>query len=80
MNYTWYYLDPDNNKDEPKGAYCERCKRSIKQTQSFESFLPIILHPIHPWYRLASAFEKSTGLIGEKCHKKMIKEYGEQKD
>lgn len=72
----WYYLDPDNRKD-PKGMHCARCKRSVKDTQAVESFLNIIIHPVHPWYRLAGAMEKSTEVIGERCHKKMMKEYGE---
>jgi len=74
----WYYLDPDNNKKSPVGLHCARCKRSIKSTQSFESFYPIILHPINPWYRIAKPFEKSTQLIGSNCHDKMIAEHGEQ--
>lgn len=64
----WYFLDPDNRKDNPAvGLFCTRCKRSIKSTQSYESFYPIIFHPTNPWFRIAGAFEKSEGLIGSKC-------------
>ena len=79
-NYTWYYLDADNNKKEPKGLYCERCKRSIKETQSFETFSPIIFHPENPWFRIAGAMEKSDGLIGSRCFERVKKEYGEKQD
>lgn len=84
MAYTWYYLDPDNNKDEPKGLYCARCKRPLKDTQAVESFLSIVLHPVRPLYRLQEGLEPVpkhlAALIGEKCHNKMVKKYGEQTD
>ncbi len=69
---AWYFLDPDNNKDDPaSGLFCARCKKSIKSTQAFESFFPIIIHPVHPWFRIAGAFEKSHGLIGSHCFDKV---------
>lgn len=78
MAQTWYYLDPDNNKKAPAGLHCERCKRPIKETQSFESFSSIILHPFHPWFRMAKPAENGSVLIGSECLKKVISEYGEQ--
>lgn len=80
MEYTWYYLDPDNNKDDPDTLHCARCKRTLKQSIVGEGYFQgIVIHPKYPWYRIAGPFEKGNGMIGGECHKKMIKEYGEQK-
>lgn len=78
MKHIWYFLDPDNNKDEPKGMFCARCKRGLKETQSVESFSSIVIHPEHPWFRLAKPDEKSNGMIGSRCLK-ICKQFGEQK-
>lgn len=72
----WYYLDPDNRKDEPKTIFCARCLRPIKQTQAFESFQRIVIHPDNPWFRLADLRERESGMIGSKCFEKVKKEYG----
>lgn len=38
----WIELDEDNRKREPKnGLFCIRCKRPIKETQAFESFISV---------------------------------------
>jgi len=80
MDRNWYYLDPDNNKDDPSGLHCARCKRKLKETQVKESFISIELHPIHPWFRKAIATKPIpshlAALIGNDCFEKVIKEYG----
>ena len=79
MSKVWYFLDPDNKKENPaSGLFCFRCKRPIKNTQAIESFLPIILHPTMPWFRIAGAFEKPDGLIGDNCFNKVKDEIMEQ--
>lgn len=75
-NDTWYYLDPDNTKDVPKGLHCECCKRKLKETQSFEGFISISKHPNPdmPYFK-KDAFGRS--LIGAECFKRVQKEFGE---
>lgn len=68
----WYYLDPDNRKD-PEGKVCERCKRKLT-SDSYR----IILHPDNPWYRIAAENEITDHRIGVDCHKNMVREYGLQ--
>lgn len=80
MPNTWYYLDPDNNKDDPPQHHCARCKRLLKNASKGDSFIGIIFHPLNPWYRVAKPLERSNGFIGEDCHKKMISEYGIMQD
>lgn len=66
---TWYHLDPDNNKDEPKtGLFCCRCKRPLKQTQLFENFISVEMHDSHYWVKTSI-----TGkyLLGSECAKKL---------
>lgn len=70
---AWYFLDPDNRKDDPKtGLFCCRCKRKVKDTQAVTSFISVELHPEYPWVR-KSVF-KGAHLIGEDCWNKIVKE------
>lgn len=84
MKQPWYYLDADNNKKEPKGLYCERCKKALKTTLAKESFISIELHPENPWFRIANPNKPVqrhlAGLIGSDCLERVKKEYGEMKD
>lgn len=78
---NWYYLDPDNNKKTPDSIHCARCKRKLKETQAFESFKTIIMHPNVdlPYFRVAEGIKEtlsSPHLIGSDCLKKVIAEYG----
>lgn len=69
-NNKWYYLDPDNRKTEPtSGLFCCRCKRPIKETQCFESFISVEKHPEHPWVRTSVGNGKH--IIGKECAKKL---------
>jgi len=78
MEIQWYHLDADNNKKDPENTiwFCERCKRGIKQFSDV-SLTNIVLHPVHPWFRIATPLERNTKLIGSDCLKYVIKEYGE---
>jgi hypothetical protein len=78
-NNNWYYLDPDHNKTAPNKPHCARCKRPIKDTQSFEHFKSIELHPDKdtPWFRLNPL---GRHLIGAECFHKVIEEYGMMTD
>lgn len=85
MSSNWYYLDPDNNKDDPKcGLFCARCKRPIKETQGRENFISIELHPVHPWFKIANGTKPIpkhlAALIGEACFEKVKNEYGIQSE
>lgn len=67
----WYNLDPDNTKKDPdKGIFCIRCKRKLKETQSFESFFSVELHHENYWVRLNI---KGGYLLGSECAKKLEK-------
>lgn len=80
MNHTWYYLDPDNTKEEPKGPHCERCMKPLNAHA--ESYTAIVMHPVNPWFRIANGHEAIPkhlyGLIGSDCLAYVIKTYGEQ--
>lgn len=77
-NDVWYYLDPDNRKNNPETPHCARCKRKLKETQSIEGFINIELHPDNPWFRIPVGIPKiHYKLIGTKCLEKVINEYGE---
>lgn len=71
----WYFLDPDNNKKDPEGLFCCRCKRKVKDAQAATSFISVELHPDFYWVR-KSIFGKH--LIGNDCWDKIIKD-GEAK-
>lgn len=64
----WVYLDPDNRPKEPEGLHCVRCKKPLKQTQSFESFISVELHPENPWVRKSL---HGNCLIGSECWNKI---------
>lgn len=69
---TWYELDPDNNIDNPKsGLFCCRCKRKIKETQCFESFISVKMHPIWSNWVIKDPF--GNYLLGSECAKKLKK-------
>jgi hypothetical protein len=71
---TWCYLDPDNNKRDPDAPHCSRCKKPLKDP--LESAFRIILHPEHPWFRMATLSEKSNAYIGSDCLDLMIRKGG----
>lgn len=69
---TWYDLDPDNRKDDPKqGLFCIRCKRKLKDTQCFESFISVKTHPKWPYWVMIDPLGKH--LIGIECVKTLDK-------
>lgn len=69
---NWYDLDADNNKKDPEiGLFCCRCKRKIKETQSFESFIAVETHPIYlNWVRINPL---GKYILGSECAKKLNK-------
>ncbi len=71
----WYFLDPDNRKDNPAISHCARCLKSIKTT----GFVRIVRHYDEPWFRLAEMKEIENALIGLDCLKYIVKEFGEIK-
>jgi hypothetical protein len=69
MEDRWHYLDPDNNKSNPKtGLFCCRCKRKIKETQSFENFISVEMHDTHYWVKPSI---NGKHLLGLECAKKL---------
>ncbi len=70
----WMELDEDNNKKNPeKGWFCIRCKKPIKQTQSFESF-----HGVEITGSFPTLVRKSINgkyLVGSECWKKIVKRH-----
>ena len=69
---TWYELDPDNNKKDPKsGLFCCRCKRKIKETQCFEYFISVKMHPI--WGNWVMKDPLGNHLLGSECARKINK-------
>jgi hypothetical protein len=61
----WFYLDADNNKKEPTGEHCYRCKKVFKYG---ERRIPIVFHQSHPWYRKATIDEPREGSLGRCCY------------
>lgn len=71
---AWYFLDPDNRKDDPEnGLFCCRCKRKVKATQAVTSFISVEMHPENPWVRKSIT---GTHLVGADCWETIVK-YGE---
>jgi len=69
MSNDWIELDEDNNKKDPKsGLFCIRCKRPIKETQSFESFISVEIHPIGLPTKVRMSVNGKY-LIGSECWK-----------
>lgn len=74
MENDWIELDEDNNKKDPeKGLFCIRCKRPIKETQSFESFISVEVHPVG-FPTMVRKSSKGKFLIGSDCWRKIAKQ------
>ena len=72
--FEWMELDEDNNKKDPeKGLFCIRCKKPIKQTQSFESFISVEITGSLPVLVRNSISGKY--LVGSECWKKIVKRH-----
>lgn len=73
MEKEWFELDENNNrKDPPMGLFCIRCKRPIKETQCFEDFIGVEIHPVG----FPTMVRKSINgkhLIGTDCWKKITR-------
>ena len=79
MEDEWIELDEDNNRKDPEnGLFCVRCKKPIKDTQSFESFISVEIHPIGPPTMVRRSPLKGKYLIGSECWKKIIKRAQEE--
>lgn len=67
---TWFYLEPDNNRNPPKdGPYCSKCMKPLDVKG--EITLRWTIHPVHPWIKLDPA---GVSLLGTNCWNK-IKRY-----
>lgn len=75
MADEWMELDEDNNKKDPEtGLFCIRCKKPIKQTMAFESFISVEIDGSLPTMVRKSPI-KGKHLIGSECWKKIIKRH-----
>jgi len=74
METEWIELDENNNKKDPEnGLFCIRCKRPIKETQCFESFISVEIHPVGFPTMVRKSPLKGKHLIGTDCWKKIVK-------
>lgn len=70
----WIELDEDNRKREPKtGLFCIRCKRPIKETQAFESFISVEISTEGLPTMVRKSPIAGKHLIGSECWKKILK-------
>lgn len=71
MENNWHYLDPDNNKKDPKeGGFCCRCKKKIKNP---DAAVKVEQHEVHPWVRKS---DTGTSWVGIDCWVYILKTYG----
>lgn len=70
----WMELDEDNRVKTPEcGLFCIRCKKPLKETQSFESFHSVEIKGEYPTLVIKSANGKY--LVGSECWKKIVKRH-----
>lgn len=68
----WFELDEDNNKKDPEsGLFCIRCKKKVKDTMLFTSFIPVEIRGSHPTMVRKSPL-MGKHLVGTDCWKKII--------